>query len=401
MASTSGARLRLACDACGAGAWVGSTANGHAVWCESCQTAALLAAAPTGQRCARCGAPYSPAPRFVELWGELQQLDAVLGAWAGDLAPLAAILPERPRHLTDLTPPELRDGDSPALRERLAAVRRGDWRAVLAGAEDADPRSLAACAIAHERLGEYPEAVAAWDRVLAAGEDERARLARGSLLARTGRHEDAAHDLSAAGDSFAARWDRAALTLEQVVAKSGGVPEAATLLRARTEAGEASAYWSDPTVGRLLWTLLVEHALAQQAALDGPADPGEGVLASLRAAETQFEHATFWDRAMQLAGWARLGALEDVARVASPLAREQSAALLDEPALTGAPLLAVTQAVAAARTAMDLGDPVEARHDIHDALMREDLRRFRIPCAACGKGTVGVEETSESPEPEE
>jgi phage terminase large subunit GpA-like protein len=45
---------------------------------------------------------------------------------------------------------------------------------------------------------------------------------------------------------------------------------------------------------------------------------------------------------------------------------------------------------------MDTGDPVEARHDIATAFARDDLRRFRIPCAACGRGTVGIEETAEA-----
>jgi len=45
---------------------------------------------------------------------------------------------------------------------------------------------------------------------------------------------------------------------------------------------------------------------------------------------------------------------------------------------------------------MDMGDPVEARHDIHDAFARDDLRRFRIPCAACGRGSVGIDETAEA-----
>jgi len=27
--------------------------------------------------------------------------------------------------------------------------------------------------------------------------------------------------------------------------------------------------------------------------------------------------------------------------------------------------------------------------------IRGDLRRFRVPCAACGRGTVGVDETVE------
>jgi tetratricopeptide (TPR) repeat protein len=390
----------LACDACDAGAWVGPAPAGHDVWCESCQTAAALPAAPSGQRCERCDAPFSPAPRFVELWGELQHLDAVLGAWAGDVAPLAAILPERPRHLTDLSPPESLAGDPPARRALLNAVRQGDWHAALAAPDDRDPdaRARAARAIAHERLGEREAAIAEWGRALEAGEDARARLARGALLARAGQLDAAARDLALAGERFEARWDRAVVALQQATAADAVMPAPDVLASARSEAGEASEYWSDPTIGRLLWTLLVERALARRGAKE-VAPLSEADLAALRGAEQEFEHATFWDRAMQLMGWARLGALEDVARIAAPLAREQAAALLVEPALSGAPLLAVTQAVAAARTAMDMGDPVEARHDNHDAFARDDLRRFRIPCAACGRGTIGIEETAELPEP--
>ena len=398
MASASSAtRWRLACDSCGAGAWVGPAPHGHDVWCESCQVAAVLPAAPTGQRCERCGAPLLAAPRFVELWGELQHLDAVLAAWAGDWAPLAALLPERPRHVTDLAPPEERTDDPPTRRALLEDVRHGQWHAALArGSSDPDARAQAALAIAHERLGQWSEACAAWDRVLATGEDARARLARGALLARQGRFAEAATDLALAGDSWEARWDRAAIAVGQAVAEVDGLPDAAVLLRARAEAGEASAYWSDPTIGRLLWSLLVERAAARLRELPPGTPLEEPVRVALRAAESEFEHATFWDRAMQLVGWARLGAQEDAARIAAPLSREQAAMLLDEPALGGAPLLAVAQAVAGARTAMDLGDPVEARHDIHDAFAREDLRHFRIPCAACGRGSIGIEETSEA-----
>jgi tetratricopeptide (TPR) repeat protein len=335
----------------------------------------------------------------VELFGELQHMDAVLGAWAGDLEPLASILPERPRYLTDLAPPEPLTGDSFERLALLAAVHRGEWHAVLSAAEDDEPRVLASRAIAHERLGEREAAIADWSRVLEASEDARARLARGALLARLGRRDEAERDFALTGDRFEARWDRAALALERAVAESEELPDAGTLLRARSEAGEPSAYWSDPTVGRLLWTLLVERAQALTSPGEVSSLPNvrtARVLESLRAAEAEFEHPTFWDRAMQLLGWARLGALEDVTRIAAPLAREQSAELLDEPSLTGAPLLGVTQAVAAARSAMDMGDPVEARHDIHDAFARDDLRRFRIPCAACGRGSVGIEETAEA-----
>ncbi len=394
MASSSATRWRLACDGCGADAWVGPTAGGYDVWCESCQSAWSLEAAPgAGVRCERCDAPLGASPRFVELWGELQHLDAVLGAWAGDASALLTILPERPRFLTDLTPPPARADDPAARAAQLAALAHGAWPAVLAAPVDSDPRAHAARAIAHERLGDPAGAIAPWDAVLAVGEDARARLARGALRARAGRLAEAVADLALAGDTFEARWDRAAALLHDAVREGQGLPDAGVLLRARAAAGQASDYWSDPTVGRLLWSLLVERELARGAGMGAPLE--DAARFALRAAEAEFEHATFWDRAMVLAGWARLGVSDEAARVAAPLAREQAAVLLDEPSLSGTPLLAVTQAVAAARSAMDMGDPVEARHTLAEAFTREDLRRFRIPCAACGRGTLGIEETAE------
>jgi hypothetical protein len=395
VASSSATRWRLACDACEAGAWVGPDGTAFDAWCESCQTAQRLEAAPTsGTRCARCSVPLVAMPRFVELWGELQHLDAVLGAWAGDVAPLAVLLPERPRFVTDLTPPEVAAGDPPARAAMLAAVERGDWRATLASPPDDDVRAHAARAIASERLGQGVEALAEWDAVLAAGDDARARLARGALLARAGRFETAARDLELAGGAFEARWDRAALLVHEGIAASDGLPDAGRLARARTEAGPASDFWSDPTIGRLLWSLLVERELARGDA--GPRPLPADTRAALRAAESEIEHDTFWDRAMLLVGWARLGAQDEAARIAAPLARRQSAALLDEPALSGQPLVDVTRALAAARSAMDTGDPVEARHNLAEAFARDDLRRFRIPCAACGRGAIGIEETTET-----
>ncbi len=374
---------------------MGPREDGFDAWCEACQTPQRLVAAPApGTRCTRCGSPLAALPRFVELWGELQHLDAVLGAWAGDVTPLATLLPERPRFVTDLTPPAPAPDDPPVRVALLAAVARGDWRAALAAPADDGARARAARAIAHERLGHAEEAIAEWDAVLAAGEDSRARLARGALLARAGRAAAAARDLERAGGSFEARWDRAALLVHEAVATSHGVPDATRLSPARAEAGPASDYWSDPTVGRLLWSLLVERELARTEA--GARALPEGSRAALRAAESEFEHDTFWDRAMLLVGWARLGAQEEVARIAAPLARRQSAALLDEPAFAGRPLADVARALAAARSAMDMGDPVEARHDIAEAFGRDDLKRFRIPCAACGRGSVGIEETAEA-----
>lgn len=343
-------------------------------------------------------------PRFVELWGELQHLDAVLGAWAGDPQPLATLLPERPRFVTDLDPPAPEAGDPPAVVALLNAVAHGDYRGALALAPaGATPREHAARAICHERLGDAAAALAEWDAVLATAPAAteaacRAHLARGSLQARAGRFAAARADLQRAGNSAAARWDRASLQVHEGIATGDSLPDAGVLVRARAEAGEASAYWSDPTIGRLLWALLIERELARGAApgVRLSAATRAATRATLRAAETEFEHATFWDRAMMLVGWARLGAQDEVTRIASPLAREQSAALLDEPALHGRPLVSVTAAVAAARAAMDMGDPVDARHTLAEAFARDDLKRFRIPCASCGRGAIGIDETVES-----
>ena len=404
---------------------MGAAAIGFDAWCEACQLAQVLPGSPrAGARCMRCGTRLVAAPRFPELWGMLQQLDAVLAAWAGDAVPLATLLPERPVFLTDLTPPDARADDPDALRTQLAALARGDWHAVLAATIDgtraepgspsevarAEPgvlsevaranhaslsnvaraghgvRSDAARAIAHERAGDPTAAIAAWDRVLATGEDERARLARGSLLARARRHAEAAADLRRAGDSFAARWSRAALLVYAATEDPAGALDAGLLARARAEAGEASAFWSDPTVGRLVWSRLVERAR-----IVNDAD-----RARLRAAERELEHDTFWDRALLLVGWVRVGVPEEAARVAASLARDEARALAAEPALTGTPLRDVANAVARTIAAIDAGEPRRARDAIAGALAREDLRRFHLPCAACGRGSIGIDEVREA-----
>jgi hypothetical protein len=346
---------------------------------------------PDGVRCSRCGTRLADAPRFVELWGLLQHLDAVLAAWAGDPVPLATLLPERPVFLTDLTPPAPRAGDSAALRAQLEALARGDWREVLAAPGDGaatgsrDPRADAARAIAFERTGDAPAAILAWSAVLAAGEDERARLARGSLLARAGQLDEAAADLERAGDAFAARWSRAALRVMTTLHESESGFDAAALAVARAEAGAPSAYWSDPTVGRLLWSLLVSRAQRGDA----------NARTLLRAAEAQLEHDTFWDRALLLVGWVRVGTADEAERVAQPLARREARALALEPALAGAPMRDVARAVAETATAIEACEPSRAREALAGAIARKDLRRFRLPCARCGQGTIGVDEVLE------
>ena len=334
----------------------------------------------------------------------LQQLDAVLAAWSGDAGPLARLLPERPTFPTDLTPPGIRDGDPPGLRALLAALARGDWHAVLAVPAGGGPRADAARAIAHERAGQPAAAIAAWDRVLAAGEDARARLARGSLLARAGRRAEAAIDLVHAGGSFPALWNRAALLVLTALDERGGM-DTGLLARARLEAGEPSDYWSDPTVGRLLFSTAVARILAADAAAPRRASDPERKF--LRAAEEQLEFDTFWDRALLLVGWVRVGAPEEAARVAAPLARSEADEVGRQPALgdptvdperafAGKPLFDLVVSLAHARRLIDAGDAAAARQAIARQLSREDLRRFRIPCARCRQGSIGVEEVREA-----
>jgi len=364
---------------------MGETVTGFDAWCEACQTAQSLPSTPgANARCKHCGTRLAGSPRLVELWGTLQQLEAVLAAWDGDAVPLATLLPERPAFLTDLTPPAARGADPEALRVLLATLARGDWASARTAAAGLGPRGDAARAIACERTGDREGAIAAWDAVLAAGEDPRARLARGSLLARSGRRVEALADLSRAGESFAARWDRAALLVFDA-ADGAAALDATLLARARAEAGEPSAYWSDPTVGRLLWSRLIERACG--------GDATARVL--LHAAEPELEHDTFWDRALLLVGWVRVGATAEVARVAAPLARREANALAAEPALGGMPLADVAAAVSTALREIDAREPARARRALAGTLAREDLRRFRLSCARCGRGSIGVVEVRE------
>jgi hypothetical protein len=91
------ARWNVACDACDASAWMGAANGGFDAWCEACQIAAKTGPEPAAARCPRCGGGLTfGEPRFIEIFGELQNLAAVLSAWQGDPAPLTALLPERP-----------------------------------------------------------------------------------------------------------------------------------------------------------------------------------------------------------------------------------------------------------------------------------------------------------------
>jgi len=397
-AESSNARWRLACDACRAGGAIGPRPDGRRdAWCEACQRAQVVAAGIDAACCENCGGELTlDAPGFLEAFGAVQDLAAVVAAWRGDPAPLRALLPERPRFLTDLTPPEPEPGDPARVRELLAELMAG--HSPLAGliawsAEHPDAaRVREALAIARERSGDSPQAERDWSAALAAKETARGRLARGVLRARRGDFDRAREDFERAGDTREARWNRAALAIVEAVAITPGLPDPQVIAAARAEAGAASDYWSDPTVGRLLWSLLVERAESRRRA-GAPECPDERVL---RAAAEEFEHDTFWDRTMVLAGYATLGMRREAAAVAGPLAVELADALVARSFLRARGAEAMRAAVETTRDAVRRDDVDSAAAALETLVAREDLRGYAVPCAACGRGLLRAEALEEA-----
>jgi len=201
-AASGAPRLRVSCDSCGAGAWLGPRPDGSAdAWCEACQRGFVLAAgAPPA--CPECGGRATlEGLRSEELYGEIQHALAVVRAWRGDPAMLATLLPDRAEFLSDLDPPAGSPGDGAALAAALRWLYRGRFTAARAGlgevpAGERDQRFWLASAVAGERLGDPTAAEAAWTRVLDHGEQERARLARGALRARRGDWSGARQDFA-------------------------------------------------------------------------------------------------------------------------------------------------------------------------------------------------------------
>jgi hypothetical protein len=226
--------------------------------------------------------------------------------------------------------------------------------------------------------------------VLAAGEDERARLARGALLARAGRLDEAAQDL----ERPAARSRRAGAARRcSSPRRSTAARRTPRRSRARAPSGEPAAYWSDPTVGRLLFSLLVSRALATDES--EPRHASDAERARLRAAERQLEHDTFWDRALVLVGWVRVGAPDEAARVAS-----RSRAPRRERSRPNRRWPARRSRESRWRSAMRAARSRRAsRPGASGARGRTRARRPRAlphPCGRCGRGTVGVDEVLEA-----
>jgi hypothetical protein len=398
-------RWRVACDACAASSWIGEAAGGRDAWCEACQTGARLVPGATRASCARCGAALALAePRFVELWGEVQNASAVLAAWDGAPAALGALLPERPRFLKDRTPPAAESGDAPDVRAALLDLASGAFARARVGLEAALERAAAgphvwrALAIAADRLDEPALAEAACTRALSAtrGREDAAleravRLERGVLRARRGHFVGAREDFAAAGDAREARWNRAALAVLEALAVTPGLPAGDVLAAARAEAGEPSAYWSDPTIGRLLFSLVAERARARSP--EGRAACADERV--LRAAEREFEFDTFWDRALALHAYATLGMAADAARVAAPLAAECLEIAARQPCLGAARAAEWRDALAAARRSVAAAAPRAARESLRALEADAALARFRVPCARCASGSVGVDEVAE------
>ena len=407
MASSSGSdgtsapgRRRVACDVCGAAAWIGRRADGgFDGWCEACQNA-VVAASPADP-CTRCGGTLATgAPRFPKLWRRLERLDGVLAAWSGDAQTLARLLPPRSEYQTDLTPPGRYEADPPAVAQRIEWAIHGDWRMLtMAAASDPvpseDPRLHIALAIAHEHLGDLAAAESAWTSTLERCESPRAHLARGALRARRGAWALAETDLRLAGDVPEACWDRAAVSVHRAVEATPGLPAIEVIEEARREAGERGPHWSEPTIGRLLWTLLLERILsrnaAERAAAATPSRAGADERL-LRGAEQLLEYDTTWDRAYVLAGYALAGMPRDAHRVGAPLADRCAAALQAERAVAAETLRALAGALALTRVEIAAGEPARARALVAPALASEPLQRERVPCVQCLAGSVGVVE---------
>src|SRR5260221_10725043 len=187
----------------------------------------------------------------------------------------------------------------------------------------------------------------------------------------------AREDLSRAGSGHEASWNRAAVTVLEAVAGAPGVPDHETLETARAEAGEMSDYWSEPTVGRLLWTLLVERAR------------GRTDAAALRQGESELEFDTFWDRALVAQGYAATGLSTEFSRVAAPLAAELLGVLASEPALAHPAAREILQGVVRAREAAEGLQPEPARVAEAALLERADLRRYPVSRGPCRRGSLG------------
>jgi hypothetical protein len=217
--------------------------------------------------------------------------------------------------------------------------------------------------------------------------DSAARLNRGALRARRGDFVAAREDFALAGDRREARWNRAALRVFESVATTAGLPDRETLRQAREEAGEPSSYWSDHTVGRLLWTLLMERTLAR-ADRGGSACPDPRVM---RAAEGEFEFDTFWDRALVVHGYARLGMKHEGGEAAAALADGLLARLVEEPFARGPAGGWLAAPLATGLAAVRERRPGDALAALKSVMGRHEVLNYRVPCVGCGRGSLGVE----------
>jgi tetratricopeptide (TPR) repeat protein len=254
-------------------------------------------------------------------------------------------------------------------------------------ARDVAPSDLArwhlALGVARQRRGDLAGAERSFGEALAIDPAlVAARLDRGALRARQGDWVGAREDFDHGGDGREGRWNRAALSVLESIASRREAPSPALMTMARAEVEPQSEYWSEHTVGRLVWTAIVERALADRASFS---------IDALRAAEKEMEFDTFWDRALVLHGYARLGASDDLARVATPLVESLATDLLSQPAVRGTAGRELRPPIETARGKAAAGDPRGAHAALSPLLGREDLRHYRVPCLHCGQGSIGVD----------
>jgi hypothetical protein len=384
-------RWRVACDHCDAAWTIGESDGGTRAWCESCQDERWVQGERVASACDACGAALAfGAPRFVELWGRLQNIAAVLAAIDGDPVPLGRLLPERPRFLTDLDPPNPTREDDADARAALDALAFGDLRA-RAGCSRRSSRDRASRRTRGAGSPSPPSAPArstwpsAYDHVLAEVEDPASRLARGALRARRGDVAGARADSDRAGDAREARWNRGALmALDALRAEGDAAPRAVGAGARRGGSAVAVLERADDRPARVRPR---GRAPARTRARLEPSD-----VKDLEDAAAELEFETFWDRALVIHGWALLGQRAPAVENGMPVVVDLVAKLAREPALRGPALRDVAAAVTAP---IDVARLADARARFDALLRRDDLRRYRIPCRRCGRGSLGVDGVDE------
>ncbi|MEK7330490.1 MAG: hypothetical protein AAB113_06785, partial [Candidatus Eisenbacteria bacterium] len=100
---------------------------------------------------------------------------------------------------------------------------------------------------------------------------------------------------------------------------------------------------------------------------------------------------TFWDRALVVHGYARRGMKREAGEAAAALADGLLARLGEEPFARGPAGAWLASPLATAAAAVRERRPGDALAALKGVLERPEVMHYRVPCAACGKGSLGVE----------